>query len=372
MRAGTQPVLPVPALQYADFAAAQHEQAADPGLARQLDHWRAHLAGLEPVDLPTDRPRPAYRDPAGATVPVRLPAPLAHAVVELGRRHGGTPFMVLLAVFDLLLARHTGRWDVVVGTPVAGRIRPELAGVLGCFLNSLVLRSPLDPAMTFAETLAVVRRTCLDAFANQEVPFERLVQELGVARDSSRTPLYQVLFELVEEGLTSTSIRADDQDAVLGAWATARTDLTLYLHREAGGTISGGFEYATALFDRATIERLAEQFVALVEALVADPHSRVSEVDFLSAAELAVVAAPAAGRFDIGAAALGEAFATRARATPGAVAVVSDGRERPTRRSTRGPTGSPTCCAASAPVPARWWASTCRAGRNWCRPWSGC
>jgi amino acid adenylation domain-containing protein len=328
VRTVTPPAWPDLPVQYGDFAVWQRQRLAGAELARQVDHWRDRLAGLTPLELPADRPRPVHRDAAGAAVPVRLPAPLARAVVDLGRRHGGTPFMVLLTAFTTLLARYTGRWDVAVGTPVAGRVRPELDGVLGCFLNSLVLRSALHDAMSFAEALAVVRRTCLDAFAHSDVPFERLVEELQPERDTSRTPLFQVLFELVEEGATSAPVRAEDHDALLSRWTTARTDLTLYLHHEADGAISGALEFARTLFDAATVERLAEHFTALVEAVVAEPDRALSEVGFLGAAELAVVAPPPVGGVVTGDLALGEAFAARSRVAPDAIAVAGAGAPR--------------------------------------------
>ena len=329
--AGPTGAWPEPPVQYADFAVWQREHLTGAEAGRQLGYWRDRLDGLAPVELPADRPRPAHRDASGAVVPLRLPAALAGPLIDLGRRHGATPFMVLLTAFTVLLARYTGRWDVAVGTPVAGRIRPELDGVLGCFLNSLVLRSRLHSRMTFAEALAVVRETCLEAYAHQDVPFERVVEELRPGRDPSRTPLFQVLFELVEERVTSAPLRAEDQEALLAGWRAARTDLTLYLCLETDGGISGGLEFARALFDEATVTRLADHYVTLLRAVAADTGTPLAGLDLLAPAERALVTPPPAAGIDSGGLPLGAAFAARARLTPDAVAVISGG-ERLTYR----------------------------------------
>ncbi|HSF41157.1 MAG TPA: condensation domain-containing protein, partial [Thermoanaerobaculia bacterium] len=188
------PELPV---QYADFAAWQREWLAGGALEEQLAGWRSRLAGAPPVlDLPADRPRPAVRDPRGAEVAFEVPADLARALAALGRREGVTPFMVLLAGFQALLSRITGQDDLLVGTPVAGRRRIEAEGLIGFFVNTLALRGDLSGSPTARQLLARVRETALAAYEHQDLPFERLVEELEPARDPSRTPVVQVVFAL--------------------------------------------------------------------------------------------------------------------------------------------------------------------------------
>ncbi|GHJ48851.1 hypothetical protein Cs7R123_61930 [Catellatospora sp. TT07R-123] len=277
------PALPV---QYADYAAWQRAEFTDAALAADLAFWRQNLDGLTPLDLPLDRPRPAERDSRGSGVRVNLPAPLAAAVTELGRAAGATPFMTLLAGFAAVLARQAGQWDLPVGTPVAGRLRPEVEHVAGFFLNSLVLRCDLRPDMGFTEAVARAREVCTTAFAHQSVPFERVVDELVPVRDLSRTPLYQVAFDLQDEGGTSVVARdAVAMEAFQRAWGVAKTDLTLFMWRREDGSLDAAFEYATSLFDEATVQALADRFVRLLELAAADPAAPLGGLDLLTEGE---------------------------------------------------------------------------------------
>ncbi len=276
---GRAPAL-APAGQYADYAAWQQRTMTD--FAAEISFWRGRLDGLEPVRLPTDYTRPAERDPSGAAELVTIPAALADELTALGRRHGATPFMTLLTAFSMLLARCTGQRDLGIGTPVTGRDRPETRTMLGFFLNSLVLRCDLAGDPTFTEALARTRARVLEAFAHQDVPFERLVDELQPVRDLSRTPLYQVAFDLQEDGTTSVAADADAGLAFHRAWRIAKTDLTLFAWRRADGALIGSFEYATALFDARTVRRLADHFVALLAEVTARPDAPLSEVDFMA------------------------------------------------------------------------------------------
>ncbi|MET9519175.1 amino acid adenylation domain-containing protein [Streptomyces sp. NPDC002994] len=271
---------PLP-VQYADYAAWQRERLTDDVVARELAHWKATLDGAEPFALRPDRPRPPARDARGAVVPFTVPGPIARSLTELGQRRGASPFITLLTAFSTLLARHTGQWDGTIGTPVAGRERPEFEGVVGFFLNSLVLRPALDGALTFAQALDRVRDVCKDAFAHQDVPFDRLVAELAPDRDLSRTPLYQVAFDYHDEELTGSPADAADMDLVLDVSTIAKTDLTLYMRRQPDGTVVGALEYATALFDRSTAERLAGHFQELLRAAATEPATRLDALDFL-------------------------------------------------------------------------------------------
>ncbi|MBE1491977.1 non-ribosomal peptide synthetase [Plantactinospora soyae] len=326
--AGRTPELPAPPVQYADFASWQRGWLTDDVLAADLAYWRRTLAGLGPLDLPTDRPRPARRDSRGALAPFTIPADLATAVRELGRRYGASPYMTLLTAFGTLIARYAGRWDVAVGTPVAGRTRPELENMVGFFLNSLVLRPGLHGGLRFGEALEATREVCREAFAHQALPFEQLVDDLQPDRDMSRTPLFQVAFDLHDEGLTGGAVRADDLAAFTASWQVAKTDLTLFVRVQADGTMLGALEYATALFDRTTVDRMGGHLVRLLHAVVADPDLRLGTVDFLDPVDR-LVATGVADPFRTGVPdrCLHEVFEERVVASPDAVAVVFEGVE---------------------------------------------
>ncbi|MBQ1075162.1 amino acid adenylation domain-containing protein [Micromonospora sp. C31] len=276
-------------LQYADFSVRQRERAA--GLTGQLDHWRDRLAGLVPLELPTDRPRPPVQDPRGATLPFTVPADLGRTLASIGRQRRATPFMVLLAAFQILLTRYTGQTDVAVGTPVAGRTRPEVQDLIGYFVNTLVLRTDLSGEPSFVEVLARVREAVLDAQSHQDVPFERIVDALSPQRDLSRNPLFQTMFVM------QNATGADFDGAGLRArqvptlWHTAKFDLTVQMTEEADGSFSGVVEYATALFDDATVRRLAGHYRRLLSAVVTDPDAPVTRLPMLTDAETAQLAA---------------------------------------------------------------------------------
>jgi amino acid adenylation domain-containing protein len=282
---GREPRLPALDLQYADYGAWQRTRLTDEFVEGELAHWRAALAGIAPVDLPVDRPRPAVRDPHGAVVPLKVPRPTATALTELGRAHGATPFMTLLTAYAALVARYSGQWDVPVGTPVAGRTRPETENMVGFFLNSLVVRCGLTPELSFTEALQRVRDAARAAFVHQELPFERLVDELQPERDLSRTPLYQVAFDLHSEGVTSVATRDADLAAFTEAWQVAKTDLSLFMRQSADGALDGVLEYGTSLFERATVERMAGHFLTLLDRVARDPHTALGEVELLDPRE---------------------------------------------------------------------------------------
>ncbi|MGW1601932.1 amino acid adenylation domain-containing protein, partial [Streptomyces eurythermus] len=285
LRAGREPELPALPVQYADFAVWQRERITPETVERELAYWRTALDGAAPLEPRPDHPRPRVRDGRGAMVPLELSPEVTAALTELGRSRGATPFMTLLTGFGTLLARRTGQWDVVLGTPVAGRDRPGTEGVVGFFLNSLVLRLGLSGGMTFDAGVQRVRDACRAAFAHQELPFEQLVAGLAPERDASRTPLYQVAFDLHDEELTGSAADAADLATLVEVSRIAKTDLTLYLRRRPDGGMSGGLEYATALFERDTVARMAEQFVLLLQRASASPNTRLDALDLLPDAE---------------------------------------------------------------------------------------
>ncbi|MGW5048879.1 condensation domain-containing protein, partial [Streptomyces griseoluteus] len=287
---GAAPELPELTVQYADFAAWQRQEMSGGTLEEQLGYWRRQLNGLAPLDLPTDRPRPAVRAWSGDAVGFRIPAEVADRARELARRHDTTLFTVLLAAFQGLLSRDADRTDIPVGIVVSGRARPELQRLFGYGINTLVARARWEGDPTFGELLTHVRDTVLDAFDHQAVPFARVVDELEPERDLSRTPLFQTAFVLHEDrgaafdlpGLVTESL-TDDR--------IARFDLTLNVQQATTGALDARLSYATALHDRAGVERMAARFTRLLDSVTADPEALVTAVDLLPAAERAQLAA---------------------------------------------------------------------------------
>ncbi|WP_244406065.1 non-ribosomal peptide synthetase [Streptomyces sp. DSM 40868] len=321
---GVSPDLPELPVQYADFAHWQQQRMDADGFAAELDHWRAELTGTAPLELPTDRPRPRVRTGHGDTLTFQLPPDLRDGLTALGKEHGGTLFMVLLAGFKTLLARWTGQTDVAVGTPIAGRGRIELEPLIGFFVNTLVLRTDLSGDPSFQELLTRVRDTALAAYDHQDLPFDRLVEELSPDRDLSRNPLFDVLFQLHPEQLDTlpldgVSVRTVDVDN-----GTAKFDLSLAVTELPDGLL-GTLQYATDLFDRATVERFAEHYVRLLRDALADPARRLSRLDLLTPEESSALhALPPAPQ--AAAATLHGLVERQARRTPDAIAVTY-GRE---------------------------------------------
>jgi amino acid adenylation domain-containing protein len=285
-REGRPSPLPGLPLQYADYAAWQRRWLAGEVLERQLAYWREHLAGAPQVlELPTDRPRPAVETFRGKTRHRVLPAAAAAAVKALGRDRGATLFMTGLAGFLALLARFTGQRDLLVGTPIANRGRLELEGLIGFFLNTLVLRGDLSGDPTFEELLARVRNETLGAYSHQDLPFEQLVQELKPDRDLARSPFFQVMFVLQTEGEGGRVDLPDlEQRLTVIPADHAKFDLTLSA-AEADGRLILSLEYNRDIFDRTTIERLLRGYERLLTAAVADPARPLSRLPLLPPAE---------------------------------------------------------------------------------------
>ncbi|MCA1682224.1 MAG: condensation domain-containing protein, partial [Actinobacteria bacterium] len=223
---GTTAQLGVLPVQYADFAVWQRARVSDTVAGKQLDYWTRQLAGISPLELPTDRPRPAVHTTAGASLGFMVPA-VAAKLKELGHRHDGTLFMTLVAACQVLLARWSGQDDIAVGTVSSGRDRTELEGLVGFFVNTLVLRSQLDRTRTFNELLAEVKGMVLDAFAHQDVPFERLVDALQPARDTSRTPLFDAMIVLQNTPDQASELPGLQAEYVELPMITARFDLSI-------------------------------------------------------------------------------------------------------------------------------------------------
>ncbi|HVG31078.1 MAG TPA: amino acid adenylation domain-containing protein, partial [Pyrinomonadaceae bacterium] len=268
-------------MQYADFARWQRERLSGETLERQLSYWREQLAGAPAaLELPADRPRPAVQTFGGSHLRFNLSSELTKQLQALGQREGATLFMVLLAAFQTLLYRYTGQPDISVGTPIANRTRKEIEGLIGFFVNTLVLRADLSGGPTFRELLSRVREVCLGAYAHQDVPFEKLVEELQVERDLSRSPLFQVMFVLQTASPKEVRLPGLRLEMLEGDAETAKFDLMLSLEESAEG-LRGWFEYNTDLFDAATVERMRAHFERLLAGLAAEPDARLSEVPLL-------------------------------------------------------------------------------------------
>jgi amino acid adenylation domain-containing protein/non-ribosomal peptide synthase protein (TIGR01720 family) len=282
---GEPPALPPLPIQYADHAVWQRHWLQGEVLDRQLAYWKRTLEGApEALDLPTDRPRPPVMRHRGARVDFPVPAALHAAVKELCRRDDLTPYMVLLAGFAALLHRYTGQDDLVIGSPIAGRTRPETEGLIGLFVNTLALRARVGAESTFRELLLRVKEASLFAYAHQDVPFERLVEELRPKRDLSRAPIFQVMFILQNTPLPPLDLGTLHLSPAQTDAGAAKFDLTLEL-TEGRDALSGALTYDSDLFDAATIERLASHYLTLLEAAIQAPKARVGELPLLPEAE---------------------------------------------------------------------------------------
>ncbi len=277
--------LPELPIQHADYAAWQRQWLQGDMLQTQLDYWKNQLAGAPPaLELPTDRPRPPVQSYHGATQSVLLPTRLAEKLKALSQREGATLFMTLLSAFQTLLYRYTGQDDIVIGTPIANRTRPEVEELIGFFANTLALRADLGGDPTFRELLKRVRAVALDSYAHQDLPFDRLVEALQPERNLSYHPVFQVLFILQNApmppvemgGLTLTPMQVDS--------GTATFDLTLMLVDTSEG-LEAVVEYSTDLFDASTISRMIGHYHTLLQAVVANPDRRISQLPFMAEEE---------------------------------------------------------------------------------------
>ncbi|HZG88897.1 MAG TPA: amino acid adenylation domain-containing protein, partial [Pseudonocardia sp.] len=322
-------VLPPPPVQYPDFAAWQRARTSGPGPSTQLDWWTRHLAGLDPLQLPTDRPRPAMRTSAGAVHEVVVPAGTAAALGELARAQETTLFTALVAACQVLLAGYAGQDDVAVGTAVSGRNRSELNRAVGFFVNTVVLRSTVDRAATFREFLTAVTTTVLDAFEHDEVPFDQLVDALQTERDASRNPLFDVMVVLQNSRRGTPEFAGLRTEDVALSRRAANFDLTWeFEERDGDGGLALAVEYNTDLFDAATVERMVGHLLVLVESAVADPDRPLAELAWMPAAERRQVLVEwnATAR-DLPEGTVAALLADRVRRTPHAVAVVGAGVE---------------------------------------------
>ncbi len=296
-RRGETPRLPHLPVQYPDFAAWQRGWLAGDELARQIAFWRAALDGAPAVlELPGDRPRPPVQSHRGAQHPFAMPAELGEALRELARGADATLFMTLLAAWQLLLGKLAGQDDVVVGTPIAGRRRREVEGLIGFFVNTLALRGDLSGDPTFGELLGRVREATLGAYAHQDLPFEKLVEELHPERSLAHSPVFQAMFSMQhapDAGGAASAEGGEGGGLSMGGVAregtVAKYDLTLNVTEMADGVLAGSLEYASDLFDAATAARLLERFGALLVQVASDPTIRLSQVTLVTDEERATL-----------------------------------------------------------------------------------
>ncbi|MGV7211556.1 non-ribosomal peptide synthase/polyketide synthase [Oxalobacteraceae bacterium A2-2] len=329
-RAGAGDPLPALAVQYADYAAWQRGALSEP-IAAQGEYWKRTLAGAPALlELPADRQRPARQDYAGAYLPYALDAELSASLRTLSQRHGTTLFMTLLASWAALLSRLSGQQEVVIGTPHANRARSELENMIGFFVNTLALRIDLGGSPSVATLLERVRQHTLAAQQNVDIPFEQVVEQVRPVRSLAHSPLFQAMFVWqgaaqaapVLEGLATRSME-------LPHGGTAKFDISLGLH-EQDGRIEGGVEYATALFDAATVARYLGYWRTLLEAMVADAGQPVDRLPLLQAAERSAIIdgfnAPATAPAAIGQACIHALFEAQVARTPDAPALLVEGQ----------------------------------------------
>jgi amino acid adenylation domain-containing protein len=294
----TAPLLELP-LQYADFAQWQREWLQGEVLDTQLAYWREQLNGISTLHLPTDKPRSASQNYRGATQFLELPKPLADALEQLSQQAGVTLFMTLLAAFKTLLYRYTSQSDIAIGSPIANRNRSEIEGIIGFFVNTLVLRSDLAGSPTFRELLDRVRAVTVGAYTHQDLPFEKLVEELHPERSLSHHPLFQVVFGFQNAPMSALELPGLVPSLINIDFKTTRFDLELHLWKcgedfrsSDGGNwqdtegLRGIIVYNTDLFEPATIDRMLNHFKTLLLGIVANPDRQIANLPFLSEVEL--------------------------------------------------------------------------------------
>jgi amino acid adenylation domain-containing protein len=320
--------LPPLAVQYADFAAWQHSSPQKQVIGRQIDYWKRRLAGAPQVlDLPSDRPRPAVQTFRGSRAVDFHPAPLLEGLGPVSRAEGATQFMALLAAFNALLSRHSGRDDIVIGTPILGRLDSAVEPLIGYFSNTLLIRTDLSGDPPFRELLRRVRMSLVEALEHQEVPLELLTAEMHPERNAGRSPLFQVMFSLTQERAQPPALPGLDVSVVRVDRGISRLDLTMGISigRDDFATM---VEYAGDLFERATIRRMVGHFGTLLASIAANPDERISRLAILPQEERrALVAMAGSPEKSPGETSIHGMFEQQAARTPHAAAVECRGNK---------------------------------------------
>jgi amino acid adenylation domain-containing protein len=286
---GREPSLPPLPLQYPDYAVWQRSTATGDAAARQLEYWADRLRDSTVLELVTDRSRPAMQSTAGDKRETTIPASVAEALRAVARRERGTPYMAFLAAFVALLHRYTGQTDIVVGAITAGRQRAELERLIGLFVNTLAIRVDAAGAPSFVELFARVRERALEAFANQDVPFEQVVEAVQPARDLSRNPIFQVAFQYFDGLSRDLRLAGLTASRIPGVKNTTKFDLTLMVHASDDGSLRVVAEFATALFDASTVDRMLAHYATLLSSIVREPSAPIDRLALLDATEDAMV-----------------------------------------------------------------------------------
>ncbi|MCB9419968.1 MAG: amino acid adenylation domain-containing protein [Ardenticatenaceae bacterium] len=279
------PDLPLPAVQYADFAHWQEQLLQGSHLQKQREYWLEQLSGLPAyLDLPTDRPRPTPQTFDGAIDTFIIPAALTEPLKTFSQNEEATLFMTLLAAFEIMLARYSRQKDIAIGTPVAGRSHPHLENAIGFFVNTVVLRGQLDGHPTFHHFLDQTRQVVMAALSHQDVSFAQLVEELRPVRNLNHSPIFQVLFTLQNTPDTNFDLSGLDGQLIVIHSETAKYDLSLFV-KEVDSTLECTWEYNTALFDQATMRRMAANWQTLLAGILANPNQSIAELPLVSEAE---------------------------------------------------------------------------------------
>jgi len=326
---GTASPLPELPIQYADYAIWQREWLQGMALKTRLDYWKQQLAGSLPVlELPTDRPRLAVQNFQGATESFSMSSDLSQALKQISQQAGITLFMTLLAAFKTLLYRYTGEGDIIVGSPTANRNRPEIEGLIGFFVNTLVLRTYLGDNPSFRQLLLRVQEVTSGAFDHQDLPFEKLVEEMQPERSLSHTPLFQVMFVLQNAPMPPLELPELILNPVIVDSKTAKVDLSLSMTDTPQGLI-GNLEYNTDLFEAATIKRMVGHFQTLLESIVVNPDQRLSDLSILTETErqTLLVEWSSTKTENLQDLCIHELFEAQVQQTPDAVAVVLEGQQ---------------------------------------------
>ncbi|KAF0146929.1 MAG: non-ribosomal peptide synthetase, partial [bacterium] len=321
-RRGEDAELPALPIQYADYAAWQRQWLQGERLREQLEYWNGQLSGApQLLELPADFARPAVQSHRGAHLQSRLPAGLSRQIKHLSQQQGCTLFMTMLAAFNLLLSRYSGQDDLLVGTPIANRTHSQTENLIGLFVNTLVLRTRIAEQDSFISLLAQVRENALGAYAHQDVPFESLVEALNPPRSLGHSPLFQVMFGLQNATEDILAMPGLEVSVLPSPHVISKFDLTLGVNECEEGLVCG-WEYGTALFDAATIQRMAAHFEILLQQLVAAPAAPLAAHSLLSAPERAQLSAWNATAFPVPDIPVHQLFEEQVKRTPQAQAVV--------------------------------------------------
>ncbi|XLS27832.1 amino acid adenylation domain-containing protein [Flavobacteriaceae bacterium M23B6Z8] len=321
----TNDILPV---QYADYSIWVREYLSGAILEEKLAFWENQLRGFTPLELPTDHPRPVIQSTEGAVFDFKIDEETTQRLKKMARTEGSTLFMLLLTVYKVLLYRYTGQTDISVGTPVANRNRPEIEDVIGFFVNTLVIRDHVSPTDSFKELLKQIKQTCLQAYQNQDVPLEKIIDHLSIVRDQSQNSLFQTLFSLQNNReITEIKLGNNEVEVITEASGTSKFDLTLDVVETVTG-LSFSIEYATSIFEKDTIERLASHYQQLITSILESNEKPIAEIKIVPEAEAQLLNSFSVNTTDLGEeTTLVTLFEQQAAATPYNVALIDNERE---------------------------------------------